>query len=287
MPSVLEILCEAEVFLSQHSIDSPRLSAQILLARVLGISRLDVLLEPSRHLTPKQEERFSALLHRRAKGEPVAYLVGSKEFYGLDFQVDNRVLIPRPETEEMMEIILRDVETQLGPNGVRDEPLLFADIGTGSGVLAVTLAYHCPHAQGFAVDVESDALEVARSNACGHGVDKRVCLVHGDFLTSFPKACLDLIVTNPPYVSEAEYKTLSHEVAGYEPRTALVGGQDGLDCFRAIEEQAYKVVKPGGILWAEMGWLQGEAVQELFGNWQHCQIRKDLAGKDRFVRAVR
>ncbi len=292
MPHVLEMLAQAETLLSHHHIDSPRLSAQILLAKVLGISRLDLMLEPRRCLAADQHQMFTALLARRAQGEPVAYLVGGKEFYGLDFYVDNRVLIPRPETEEMVEAVLQEINgnariehTRCG-HGHQPGGLRFADVGTGSGVLAVTLAHYCPQATGFAMDIESGALEVARYNACRHGVIPRLLMVQGDCLASLPQACLDLVITNPPYVTEEEYKELSHEVAGYEPRRALVGGADGLNCLRTIEGQARKVLKPGGILWAEIGWLQGRQVDELFARWKQWCIHRDLGGRDRFVRAV-
>ncbi len=279
MPTVLEIQRQAEIILARHGVDSPRLSAQILLAKVLGISRLDLLLGPERDVTADLCRVFDALIARRGLGEPVAYLVGNKEFYGLDFQVDSQVLIPRPETEEMIEHVSRQWDA--------DRALVFADLGTGSGVLAVTLAHLFPRAAGFAVDIEPGALLVARANARRHGVLDRVTLVRADFLTPFPPSCLDLVISNPPYVTEAEYQDLSFEVAGYEPRQALVAGKDGLDCFRAIEGQARAVLRPGGSLWAEMGWLQGGQVRELFAAWSSCRIVRDLGGRDRFVHAVR
>jgi release factor glutamine methyltransferase len=277
MPNVLEILRQAETLLFKNNVDSPRLSAQILLAKVLGISRLELLLDPSRSVEQRDRQAFDLLLDRRAAKEPVAYLVGSKEFYGLDFQVDRRVLIPRPETEEMIEHVCKEFDTR--------SHFVFADLGTGSGVLAVTLAHLFPQAGGVAVDIASGALQVARLNALRHGVAGRLLMIQGDFLTPFPPSCLDLVVSNPPYVTEEEYAALSTEVAGFEPQRALVAGKEGLDCLRPIEIEARKTLKPGGTLWAEIGWMQGELVRKFFENWSTCQIVKDLGGRDRFVHA--
>jgi release factor glutamine methyltransferase len=277
MSTVLELLRQAETLLSHHRVDAPRLSAQILLAKVLGISRLDLLLDPTRHVDLRERQAFDVLLERRASGEPVAYLVGSKEFYGLEFQVDSRVLIPRPETEELVEHICREFRAT--------DRLLFADLGTGSGILAVTLAHMLPLARGVAVDIEPGALEIARANALRHGVADRLLMVRGDFLTPFSRSCLDLVVSNPPYVTEAEYAALSPEVAGFEPRLALVAGKDGLDCLRVIEREARRVLRPGGNLWAEIGWMQGKESSELFADWSACRIVKDLGSRDRFVHA--
>ncbi|GAU08390.1 peptide chain release factor N(5)-glutamine methyltransferase [Desulfoplanes formicivorans] len=278
MPHVLEILRQAEALLAHHAVDSPRLSAQILLAKVLGLSRLDLMLEPLQEVSSLQRKVFDRLVTRRSRGEPVAYLVGHKEFYGLDFMVDHRVLIPRPETEELVE----HLHTTLDP----DAAFVFADVGTGSGALAVTLAHLFPRARGVAVDIDAGALDVARHNARKHGVLERLMMVRGDLATSLLPLSLDLVVTNPPYVSDAEYADLSREVAEFEPQKALVAGPDGMDCLRRIEAQARTVLKPQGSLWAEMGWKQGGLVSRLFGNWAECTVYKDLGGRDRFVHAI-
>lgn len=279
MPNVLEVLHQAEMMLGRCAVDSPRLSAQILLAKVLGISRLDLLLEPLQEVSSHQRKVFDRLVTRRSRGEPVAYLVGHKEFYGLDFSVDHRVLIPRPETEELVEHLL----TTLDP----DAAFVFADVGTGSGVLAVTLAHLFPRARGVAVDIDAGALAVARHNARKNKVLDRLLLVRADLATPFVPAGLDVLVTNPPYVTEAEYAQLSPEVAMFEPQKALVAGPDGMDCLRRIEAQGRAALRPGGVLWAEMGWKQGGLVSRLFGNWAECTVYRDLGGRDRFVRAIR
>jgi release factor glutamine methyltransferase len=279
MPNVLEVLHQAEMMLGRCAVDSPRLSAQILLAKVLGISRLDLLLAPSQKVTPHQLETFDQLIARRSRGEPVAYLVGHKEFYGLDFSVDHRVLIPRPETEEMVEHIQKTLDPALS--------FVFADVGTGSGVLAVTLAHLFPRARGVAVDIDAGALAVARHNARKNRVLDRLQMVRGDLAAPFSSSCLDVLVTNPPYVTEAEYDRLSPEVARFEPRKALVAGPQGMDCLRCIERQARTVLRPGGVLWAEMGWKQGDMVRKLFASWMTCTVLRDLGGRERFVHAIR
>ncbi len=279
MCRALHVLHKAELLLEDKGIDSPRLSAQLLLAHVLDLSRLDLLLAMDTQVSPDQLRRFEALIKRRRAGEPVAYLLGTKEFFGLDFSVDSHVLIPRPETEEMIEHL-----QELFP---ADASFVFADLGTGSGVLAVTLATLFPRSRGLAVDISSSALDVARANACAHAVTSRLLFLHADFLAPFRSGTLDLIVTNPPYVTENEYAALSHEVAAFEPRQALVSGPQGLECLQAIESRARTVLKSGGILLAEIGWLQGADAQELFHSWAHTAILQDLSGRDRILSAVR
>ncbi|WP_462323964.1 peptide chain release factor N(5)-glutamine methyltransferase [Desulfoplanes sp.] len=270
-------LREAEDQLRIARIDSPKLSAQVLLAHVLGVRRLELLVHPGHAVSPRQTQTFHALVARRVQGEPVAYLVGTKEFFGLDFQVGPSVLIPRPETEELVEYI----QGLFPPSS----SFTYADLGTGSGVVAVTLALHFPHAVGYGVDIDSGALSVARANMLAHGAGRRLLLIRSDFLAPFLPQSLDLVVTNPPYISDPEFKGISPEVAGYEPKRALVAGPEGLECLRRIEQGARLVLKPGGTLVAEMGWSQGPAARTLFRRWEYCGIVKDLSRKDRFIHA--
>lgn len=275
MSCVIHVLQQAESLLLERGIDSPRLSSQLLLAKVLHLSRLDLLLAKEQPLSSAQLQSFNSLLDRRLKGEPVAYLLGTKEFFGLQFLVDSRVLIPRPETEEMIE----HLQKLLPP----EASFVFADLGTGSGALAVTLASLFPRCCGLAVDISLNALDVARANALLHDTSSRLLFVNTDFLTSFTQESLDLIVTNPPYITEDEYATLSPEVSGFEPRLALVSGPDGLECLRRIELRARAVLKPGGYLFAEIGWLQGPGSRDLFHSWTECTVLHDLSGKDRIL----
>jgi protein-(glutamine-N5) methyltransferase, release factor-specific len=268
--------CEAEL----QEVDSPRLSAQVLVGEVLGLSRLGLSLERERRLTDQEHERIRSLVLRRASGEPVAYILGQKEFYGLDFMVTPDVLIPRPETEHIIEA----VEERFAP----ETAFRFADLGTGSGILAVTLTHLFPNATAVAVDKSPNALKVARNNARMHGVADRIAFVQGDFTTSLlDAAAFDLVVSNPPYVTEKEYDDASHEVTDFEPVEALVSGADGLDHIRAMLPLVFRALVAGGLFLIEIGCGQGEAVQIITTDecpgFRCVTIIKDLAGHDRVV----
>lgn len=268
--------CEARL----QGVDSPRLSAQVLAAEVLGLTRVGLSLERERALTPQETERIRTLAARRATGEPLAYILGRREFYGLDFAVTPDVLIPRPETEHVIEAALAAYST--------DAPLRFADLGTGSGILAVTLAHCFPRASGLAVDLSGPALAVARRNAVTHGVDDRIAFVQGDFTGPLLETGrFDLIATNPPYVTDEEYAQASREVTGFEPKTALVSGPEGLDHVRAMLPRALEALRSGGLLLMEIGCGQAEGVK-IITSKQCLESRdfgviKDLAGHDRVV----
>lgn len=276
--TVQAIVRECETRL--QGVDSPRLSAQVLVAEVLGLTRLGLSLDRDRELTPEETDSIRALVARRASGEPLAYILGRREFYGLDFSVTPDVLIPRPETEHVIEAALKGFSP--------DTPVRFADLGTGSGVLAVTLAHCFPHATGLSVDLSGPALAVARRNARAHGVHDRIAFVQGDFTGPIlEKGRFDLIVSNPPYVTDEEYARASREVTGFEPRTALVSGPDGLDHIRAMLPHALEALRPGGLLLMEIGCGQAEGVKIITSNqclesWD-VGIIKDLAGHDRVV----
>lgn len=277
-----DILNRAEALLSAQAADSPRLSAELLLARVLGIDRLGLFRDPGRSLSEAQDAAFQALIERRAQGCPVAYLLGEKEFFGLPFRVCPDVLVPRPETEHIVEEVLRRLP--------KHAPLRFADLGTGSGILAVTLATLFPQARGLAVDVSRAALAVARDNALAHGVAERLVFVRGDCCRPLLRdAGLDCLVSNPPYVSEAELASASREVRDFEPSLALCGGADGLSCIRALLPLAAKALRPGGLLLVEIGAGQGPMVLALARGAGLCgaEILKDLAGLDRVLAACR
>lgn len=277
-PVVADILNQSEARLA--GVDSPRLSAEVLVAHALGCSRLSLVVDRSRELTSQELEVIESLVGRREQGEPVAYILGEKEFYGLDFSVTPDVLIPRPETEHIVEEVER-----LYP---RDKALCFADLGTGSGILAITLAVLFPNAHGVAVDISSAALAVARENAKRHGVADRVEFRQGDFTTElFSAESLDLVVTNPPYVTEDEFEAASHEVTRFEPTGALVSGPDGLDHIRAMMTAIERCLKHDGLMLLEMGCGQGDGVVKIIK--EQCsalgpvKVLKDLASHDRVV----
>ena len=277
MMTVQQALQAATVQLEPSSA-SPRLDAEVLLAHVLGTSRAVVLAENRRELLPAEQTAFQALIERRAALEPVAYLTGHKEFYGYDFVVDRRVLVPRPETELLIDLAL-DWTAQRG--AVTD--LTIADIGTGSGCIAVTLALKLPHARVFAVDLSSDALDVARLNVARHGVGERVTLLHGAGCEPLPHA-VTLLVSNPPYTILAE---VDENVRRWEPQLALDGGDmQGFAIPARLLREIPRYLMPGGALLMELGAWQGrlalETAAALFPG-ARLKIHQDLAGRDRVL----
>ncbi len=276
--SVPDILKESEERLVD--VDSPRLSAELLAAHVLRCSRLNLIVDRNRVLSSEEIQTIQALVARRAAGEPLAYIVGSKEFFGLDFQVTSDTLIPRPETEHVIELI-EDLYR-------KGDAFHFADLGTGSGIIAITLAHLFSKATGVAVDLSPGALQVAQINAVAHAVNGQLEFREGDFTEPlFESDTFDLVVSNPPYVTEQEYNDASLEVTGFEPVTALVSGADGLDHIRAMLPLVEDMLKPGGHFFVEMGWQQGENIISLvdnnYPNFKDVRIVKDLSGHDRVV----
>ena len=318
-------LLEAAKLLERAGVDSPRLSAELLLALALEGERSDLLrrliMEPNMALKADVRERFAGYVQRRALGEPAAYILGVKEFYGRDLSVQPAVLIPRPETELLIDTAL----AQTLPPALR-----FADFGTGSGCIAVTLALEIPGSMGFALDRSAAALAVARANAHRLGVTS-VTFARADFRhVPLPDASLDLIAANPPYISEAEYRDLSREVRNFEPRAALVpdienvneavhgregaplrglkdssadsstfdlntglsgnsahGLAHGLEDAEHILTEAARLLVPGGLLLMEMGCGQGQALLHLAAvdSWSRAQVIRDAAGLDRLLLA--
>jgi len=278
-PSIREILRKTEEYLRGKGVDSPRLSAQTILAAALDIDRMGLFLDLDRPLKEKELGAARSLVARRGKGEPVAYITGNREFFSLDFAVTPDVLIPRPETELIVEEALRAFGSE--------EPLRFADLGTGSGCLAVTLVKRFATARAVALDVSPAALAVAEKNAVRHGVADRLTFVTGTFEALLPvTGGYECIVANPPYVSEAEFAELSPEVARFEPRGALVPGASGLEAFGAVTAVAQERLAPGGTLLMEIGWKQGQAVKQLLesSEFEAVAVLPDLAGHDRVVR---
>lgn len=268
----------------ERGVDSPRLSAELLAAHALGMDRLRLFCELSRPLTEEELRAVERLALRRAEGEPVAYILGRREFFGRDFAVSPAVLVPRPETEHIVERVLE----LFAP----DEPFTFADFGTGSGCLAVTIAAERPLSRGLAIDLSADALDVALSNARAHGVEHRLALVRADFTRPLlGRSVLDLAVSNPPYVSDAEYAELSGEVRDHEPRTALVSPDHGLAHARALLPIAAHALRPGAELLVEIGCTQGPALLDMVRTispaYDPAMIISDLAGHDRVVSARR
>ncbi|MEW5737445.1 MAG: peptide chain release factor N(5)-glutamine methyltransferase [Myxococcota bacterium] len=261
----------------KHEVDSPRLTAELLLANLLQVERVKLYMDLERPLSKDELAAYRALIQRRLAGEPTQYLVGAKEFYGRRFSVDPRVLIPRSETELLVEAVLRALP--------KDAPTRVLDLCTGSGCIAVSIAAERPQASVWATDLMAGALEVARGNAARHQVDARVSFFEGDLFAAIPKgAKFDVIVSNPPYVKRGDLPGLQREVQ-QEPVTALDGGVDGLEVVRGIIDGALPRLKPGGLLALEIGDEQGAATRELLvrAGYHDVRIEKDLARNDRLA----
>lgn len=270
--------------LSAAEVDSPRLSAELILAHTLAVRREYLLTHPERLLTDAESRVAEDMLRRRALGEPVAYLLSRQEFYGREFLVNKHTLIPRPETELLVDLALEEQD--------RAEPGLIVDLGTGSGCILLTLLCEMPGRAGLGADISTPALAVAGENASRLGVDARCAFMLADMTTPvFKKHSLGLLVSNPPYVSPGDYAALSREVAGYEPQTALLSPQNGLHHLAALEELGRESLAPGGVLLLEMGSDQGESGPALFDRaprfWDSVEMRRDLAGLPRIIRARR
>jgi len=267
--------------LDRPGIDTPRLDAEVLLMHVLGWTRAQLYTHPEHTLDAPTLATLESLIARRVQGAPVAYLTGWKEFFGLRFKVDRRVLIPRPETELLVERALAwsaTLETQ-------NSKLTIADIGTGSGAIAIALATHLPHATVFAIDTSASALQVAAENVRSHALADRVRLLQGDLLAPLP-ARVDLIVANLPYIPTAEIPGLPDHIRDYEPVSALDGGEDGLDVIRRLIQQSPEKLLTHGALMLEIGATQGATATALARQQfptGSISIIRDYAGRDRVL----
>jgi len=273
MKSVLEVITATTAFFQKNAVENPRLNIEHLLAHVLGMQRMELYLQFDRPLSDAQLTPLRELVRRRSQGEPLQHLLGTVEFYKHTFACDARALVPRPETEQLCEMVLA------GP-----APKRLLDIGTGSGVIALTLAAAWPEAQVEAVDISPDALALAQENATRLGLAERVRFTQGDLLAGMDGE-FDLIVANLPYIASGEIPSLSREVRR-DPMTALDGGPDGLEIFRRFAPQAAKHLR--GRLALEAGEDQPEALQPIFAahNFQDIEARKDYQGRNRFLFAT-
>jgi release factor glutamine methyltransferase len=289
-------LKEGMATLRASRVPSHTLAAELLLMHALGRDRTWMYTHAEAFLESAEAENYYALIARRAAGEPTQYLTGKQEFWGLEFEVTLAVLIPRPETEHVMEVAL----ARLGPRGLKihmdtglpRERLLVADVGTGSGCLAISLAYELPHADVFATDISAPALEVARRNALRHGLAARIGFSQTDLLESFAQKqhSFDLIVSNPPYVASSEADQLQREVRDHEPREALFGGPTGVEIYARLIKQAGSLLRSGGILVLELGYNSAEHVRTILteqNGWANVTFTNDLAGIPRVAAADR
>ncbi len=287
MTTLRDVLTRGRRMLIQAGQDSDRLDTQVLLEHVLGIDRAILYAHPEREVTSEQEQQFLALIKRRMQGEPIAYIIGHEEFYGLDFLVDTRVLIPRPETEMLVENVLRIVRSRLDK---RQTPLV-ADIGTGSGVIPITLAVEEPRLPYlYAIDISTGALAVAQQNCQRHHVEQRVHLLHGDLLVPLPEP-VDMLIANLPYVGTDEVDVMTRDVLNYEPHQALFSGPNGLDLLQRFFEQVLTLekLKVHGVMLLEIGYRQRELLTKLLANIfpdATVTFQKDYAGWDRMLQVT-
>lgn len=285
---LLTVLQLATGYLQKKGVPQARLDAEVLLASVLECPRIQLYVQYDRILTPEEIARYRELTGRRGRREPVAYLVGRKEFCGLPFQVTPAVLIPRPETE-----LLVDLASGWASQGGPDQALVAADVGTGSGAIAVALARRHPRAEVYATDAFAEALAVAQQNAASLGVTQRVHFLRGNLaeplLAQGLAGRVDILLSNPPYVSSSEFANLAPELA-YEPRPALDGGLDGMKYYGPLWEQAARLVCTGGRVAFEVSPMIAEKVADLAKAseaWTEVSLHKDLAGHWRAVSARR
>lgn len=278
--------------LRDANIPSYTLAAELLLLHVLGRDRAWLYAHPEEVVPGLEAHRFLSLILRRAGGEPTQYITGKQEFWGLEFEVTPDVLIPRPETEHVIEVALDRLavrEIRAGrKQTLTGEGLHIVDVGTGSGCIAIALAKELPSAQVTATDVSPAALTLAKRNAARHNVADRVAFLERNLLAGLAGK-YDLIVSNPPYVGRKEKDTLMREVRDYEPELALYGGEEGYELYADLIAQAARTVMRGGLLVLELGHNSLPAVQPLLEplNWANVAVTKDLAGIDRVIAAER
>jgi release factor glutamine methyltransferase len=278
MIALKELILEGRKAFEEIS-ETAALDTELLVCHVLGITKLNILMEPDRPVKAEDAEMLRALFKRRAEGFPVQYLIGTEGFMGLEFNVTPSVLIPRPDTELLVEKIIELADNRKG--------MRILDIGTGSGAIAVSLAYYLKSSQVETVDISEDATEVARGNAEKNGVAGRVKFLSGDVFGPVAEGTkYDVIVSNPPYIPSEDIDGLQIEVAVHEPRLALDGGLDGYDFYRRIIDEAPAYLNEEGILAFETGHDQARTIADLMeksGNYEKLSIHKDLAGIERVV----
>lgn len=292
--SIIKILIWTKSYFKDHSIDSPRLTAEILLAYCLDIKRLDLYLQHDRPLQKNELSSFKSLIRRRIQNEPTAYIIGEKGFFDSDFKVATGALIPRPDTE----IIVEKALTLLNVCHDNFKPKTILELGTGSGAIIISLAKAAPDHQYFANDISVTALAIAKKNAeliLSKTMKDKIFFFAGNWFSPLKNAPgsgpisgqkFDLIISNPPYIPSNDIQNLQSEIRLFEPVLALDGGRDGLDSFRLILDTAHRYLVPGGTILLEMGFDQKEGVQNIskqYPEYQSCEFIRDLAGHNRVV----
>jgi release factor glutamine methyltransferase len=276
--SLRELYNQGREAIRQSGIENPELEASVLLAKAFNIEARDIYAHPERQLGPEEVEEFNRLLERRIRREPMAYILGEKEFYSRSFSVTPDVLIPRPETEILVEEALKILENFTSP--------WIIDVGTGSGCIAVTLGCERRDARIFATDISYEALLIARKNSERHGVSQGVSFVRSDLLSCFKDKSFDLVVSNPPYVKGSDYVSLDRDIRDYEPEISLLGGEEGIDYIKGIIFQSKRALKKGGWCIIEVGVDQSGRVTEMFeeAGFKDISLTRDLSGVERVIK---
>jgi len=293
-----ESLTSAIARLTAQQVPSPRMNAEILIMFTLDCDRAYLYAHPERELTADETQRYDEAIARRATGVPAQYITGHQEFWGLDLIVTPVVLIPRPETEHVIETVRELVwDGQSCPSPLtsadrsKSQPvdqrpaLRIADVGTGSGAIALALAKELPAAEIHATDISAEALEVARANAARHELGEHIQFHQADLLGELPREVFDFVVSNPPYVGQSEEDEVQLEVRKFEPRNAVFAGPTGLEVIERLIPQARKALRPGGWLVFEISGTIANGVQRLLSGWADVKITNDLQGIARVTRA--
>ncbi len=303
--TILEVINKTTPYFEKQGVESPRLTIELLLAHLLKKKRLQLYLEFERELDEATLEALRGMVKRRVAGEPLQYITGEAEFCGLKLLVDKRVLIPRPETELLVEVVGKRLKTgdrrqeteagagkktEDGGERARDKreetKVRIVDVGTGSGCIAIALAKKFPEAEIVALDASREALEVARGNAKLHQVEKNIRFLESDLLDVLPDSFVtDVVVSNPPYIADGEMAKLPKEVRDFEPVTALQAGEDGLKVIRRLVIMAKRILSPSGFMALEIGAGQRAAVEGFFGQqgYEVVEVVKDLQGHERVI----
>lgn len=280
MLTILDVLNKSAEFLEKKGIESARTNAEILLADILGCKRLDLYLQYQKPLSKNETDKYRDYIQRRAEFEPLQYITGKVEFYGMDFFVTKDVLIPRPETEILIESVIDSFDEK---NSLR-----VLDIGTGTGIIPIVLGKNYPEFKLFAMDVSEEALEVAKKNAEKHNLKERINFFKRDIFQELKKSGnqkFDLIISNPPYVSISEYKTLQKEITEYEPKEAVTDKNDGFLFYNRIAEVGRTLLEQNGFIFFEVGKDQAEGVKKILEvkGYKNIQSRKDYLEIERVI----
>jgi release factor glutamine methyltransferase len=289
-----EVLNAAIQQLKAAEVPSPRMNAELLLMFTLGRDRAFLYGHPEQELSAEEQSRYEDALVQRSGGIPAQYITGHQEFWGMDFIVSPAVLIPRPETEHVIETVLALVGKNSGRVRPRSDrwgrapsPAIpkIVDVGTGSGCIALALAKELPAAEIHATEISPAALEIARANAARHQLEKRIHFHETDLLAGVKESAFDFVVSNPPYVGESEEDQVQLEVRKFEPRNAVFAGATGVDVIERLIPQAHEVLKPGGWLVMEISGTIADRIEKLLGAWNNVQITNDLQGIPRVASA--